>query len=267
MTARWKPSRASNGCWMATRAQYGMRFYATVGNHDIFGADGRHRAKRFINDDGGYSVVSSDPQVRDRGARSIIAASTCIARVIRTGSLPWSDFGFFPRADDLHWETPFGTDGDPAARLYEVHSPDGKTVVADGRVLSGRALSRRLAVDDRCQCLRSGRWRLSGEEGDLADSTSAGWNAMLTHKPFILDWMKDVSARARDWASRCWPSPTIRCSILSTEPWTTRLPCLAHRHVRAHSGGGCWRSLDRGGHRCAFQRPSACQRHGTVPQR
>jgi hypothetical protein len=35
------------------------------------------------------------------------------------------------------------------------------------------------------------------ETGDLADSTSAGWNAMLTHKPFILGWMKDVSARAR----------------------------------------------------------------------
>ena len=27
-------------------ARYGMRFYATVGNHDIFGASGRHRAKR-----------------------------------------------------------------------------------------------------------------------------------------------------------------------------------------------------------------------------
>ncbi len=28
------------------------------------------------------------------------------------------------------------------------------------------------------------------------DSTDAGWNAMLIHKPFILEWMKDVSKRA-----------------------------------------------------------------------
>ena len=36
-----------------------------------------------------------------------------------------------------------------------------------------------------------------GEDGDLADSTGAGWNAMLVHKPFVLDWMADVSRRAR----------------------------------------------------------------------
>ena len=31
---------------------------------------------------------------------------------------------------------------------------------------------------------------------DHADSTDAGWNAMLAEKPFILSWMKDVAARA-----------------------------------------------------------------------
>jgi 3',5'-cyclic AMP phosphodiesterase CpdA len=179
-------------------AQYGMRFYATVGNHDIFGATGRHRAKRFMNEDGGYSVVSSDPQVRDRGARSIIASEHMYCQGYPDGLAAMVDFGFFPRPEDLHWETPFGTDGDPSARLYDVHSPDGKVTrsLMDASYLiepfPGVWL---LMIDANVFVPVDGV--APDETGDLADSTSAGWNAMLTHKPFILGWMKDVSARAR----------------------------------------------------------------------
>jgi len=179
-------------------ARYGMRFYATVGNHDIFGASGRHRAKRFMNEDGSYSVVSSDPHVRDRGARSIVASEAMYCQGYPDGLDAVADFGFFPRSGDLHWETPFGSDGDPAARLYEVRSPDGKTTrsLMDASYLiepfPGVWL---LMIDANVFVPVDGA--VPGEAGDLADSTSAGWNAMLTHKRFVLDWMKDVSARAR----------------------------------------------------------------------
>ncbi len=179
-------------------ARFGMRFYATTGNHDIFGADGRHRAKRFLNPDGGYSILSSDPHMRDRGAHAVIASDRMYCQGYPDGLDAMADFGFYPRTGDLHWETPFGTDGDPAARLYEVHSPDGKTT---RRLMDASYLIEPFA----------GVWLLMidanvfvpidgmtpGEEGDLADSTSAGWNAMLFHKRFVLDWMADVSRRAR----------------------------------------------------------------------
>lgn len=179
-------------------ARFGMRFYATVGNHDIFGTDGRHRAKRFLNEDGGYSILSSDPHMRDRGAHAVIASDRMYCQGYPDGLDAMADFGFYPRPGDLHWETPFGTDGDPAARIYEVHSPDGKT-------------TRRLMDASYLVEPFPGVWLLMidanvfvpvdgvapGEEGDLADSTSAGWNAMLVHKRFVLDWMADVSRRAR----------------------------------------------------------------------
>ncbi|WP_455270509.1 metallophosphoesterase family protein [Rhizobium herbae] len=179
-------------------ARFGMRFYATVGNHDIFGADGRHRAKRFLNEDGSYSILSSDPHMRDRGAHAVIASDRMYCQGYPDGLDAMADFGFYPRPDDLHWETPFGTDGDPATRLYDVHSPDGKTT---RRLMDASYLVEPFA----------GVWLLMidanvfvpvdgatpGEEGDLADSTSAGWNAMLVHKRFVLDWMEDVARRAR----------------------------------------------------------------------
>lgn len=179
-------------------ARFGMRFYATVGNHDIFGTDGRDRAKRFMNEDGSYSVVSSDPQVRDRGARSIVASERMYCQGYPDGLDAMADFGFFPRPGDLHWETPFGTEGDPAARQYQVQSPDGKTTrtLMDASYLvepfPGVWL---LMIDANVFVPVDGA--ASGTAGDLADSTSAGWNAMLTRKRFVLDWMKDVSTRAR----------------------------------------------------------------------
>ena len=179
-------------------ARFGMRFYATVGNHDIFGASGRHRAKRFLNEDGSYSILSSDPQVRDRGARAVIESDRMYCAGYPDGLGPMADFGFYPRAGDRHWETPFGRDGADAARRYEVRSPDGKTtrVLMDASYLvepfPGVWL---LMIDANVFVPVDGV--VPGAEGDLADSTSAGWNAMLRHKRFIFDWMKDVSARAR----------------------------------------------------------------------
>ncbi len=179
--------------------RFGMRFYATTGNHDIFGADGRHRAKRFLNEDGGYSILSSDPHLRDRGAHAVIASDRMYCQGYPDGLDAMAGFGFYPRAGDLHWETPFGTDGDPAARIYAVQSPDGNTT---RRLMDASYLIEPfpgvwlLMIDANVFAPVDGV--VPGEEGDLADSTSAGWNAMLVHKRFVLDWMADVSRRAQD---------------------------------------------------------------------
>ncbi len=177
--------------------RFSMRFYATVGNHDIFGAAGRHRAKRFLNEDGSYSVVSSDPHVRDRGAREVIGSSHMYCQGYPDGLEMVADFGFYPRPDDIHWETPFGRDGNDAARVYDIRSPDGRTTrtLMDASYLveplPGVWL---LMIDANVFVPVDGV--APGDPGDLTDSTSAGWNAMLHHKQFVLDWMKDVAVRA-----------------------------------------------------------------------
>lgn len=178
--------------------RFGMRFYATVGNHDIFGATGRHRAKRFLNEDGSYSVLASDPHVRDRGARSVIEAGSMYCSGYPEGLLDMAAFGFYPQAGDIHWETPFGREGDPQARLYSVHSRDGRTtrVLMDASYLIEPFPGVWLMMIDANVFVPVNGVR-PGDPGDLADSTSAGWNAMLDHKPFVFRWMTDVSARAR----------------------------------------------------------------------
>jgi len=175
-------------------AQHCMQFYATVGNHDIFGPAGRHRSKRFLNADGGQTMVSSNPDMRDPQADAVIVTDKMFCAGLPDGLLELADFGFFRRPQFLHWETPFGTEDDPAARSYDVHSDDG---------LISRSL-----VD--CSYLvepYAGVWLLMIDanvfvpdetaEGGFRDSTSAGWNAMLKHKRFVLDWMADVSRRAQ----------------------------------------------------------------------
>jgi 3',5'-cyclic AMP phosphodiesterase CpdA len=176
--------------------RHGLRFFATPGNHDIFGPEGRHRSKRFLNAHGGYDRVTSDPH-RAAGPGdetiSILADMRCTG--YPEGLLMLPDAGFFRMQDDLHWESPFGPDDDAAARRYQVYSPDG-------------ASTRSLMDASYLVEPFDGVWMLmvdanvfvpvGNDTGDdaFADSTDAGWNAMLIQKRFILDWIRDVSAQA-----------------------------------------------------------------------
>ncbi len=178
--------------------RFGIRFYAVPGNHDIFGADGRHRSKRFLNASGGYDVATSDPSLVDAGAGRVVRsdANYCDGYPKALRMLP--DIGFFGDPGSLHWETPFGASPDPRARTYPVHSDEGRKfapfmdasylvepfpdvwlMMVDANVFVPHSIAERVHHDE-----------------DHADSTAAGWNAMLTQKPFVLSWMKDVAARA-----------------------------------------------------------------------
>lgn len=173
--------------------RHGMQFYATVGNHDIFGPAGRHRSKRFLNGTGGYTLVTSNPEMQDAQADAVIVTEKMFCDGYPEGLGELEDFGFFSRPQYLHWETPFGMNDDPGARIYPVTSNDGKTV--------------RHLMD--CSYLVepfAGVWLLmidanvfvpdDAAEDGFTDSTAAGWNAMLKHKRFVLDWMADVARRA-----------------------------------------------------------------------
>ncbi len=179
--------------------RFGMQFYAVPGNHDIFGPGGRHRSKRFLNARGGHDLVTSNPKRRpapDDDAVIISEGMYCAGYPEGLRSL--GEVGFFRKPDYLHWETPFGIDDHPSAREFEIRSPDGATV---RRLMDASYLVEpfdgvwMLMIDANVFVPVGGE--TCDEEGAFTDSTDAGWNAMLVHKRFILDWIGSVTERAR----------------------------------------------------------------------
>lgn len=170
----------------------GLRFHAVPGNHDLFGDKGRHRRKRFLQDDGSLMLVTSDPdfEAGRGGPRTVSDRMYC-------GGYPENlprDCSFFGAPDAIHWESPYGTDPAPEARMVEIRSADGHTV-------------RRLMDASYLIEPHPGLWWLmidanvfvpsaEGEDG-LLDSTAAGWAALVRHRPSLLDWIADVARRAQ----------------------------------------------------------------------
>jgi 3',5'-cyclic AMP phosphodiesterase CpdA len=175
------------------QSELGLRFHALPGNHDIFALSGRHHNKEFISADGGRVTVSSRPGVGD------VHYPPMYCDGYPAGLLPMKDFGFFRRADDRHWESPFGLSDRVEDRLYEVVSPDGQS---RHRLMDASYLIEPsdgvwfMMIDANVFAPRNG-FATGCADDAFEDSTSAGWNAMLVHKPFILDWIADVQARAR----------------------------------------------------------------------
>ncbi|KQV38070.1 MULTISPECIES: metallophosphoesterase [unclassified Rhizobium] len=183
--------------------RHGLRFHALPGNHDIFALDGRHRTKRFLTGDGGYSVATSDAGITDADAAEIVVTPAMYCPGYPEGLSNMAAFGFFPRGDELHWETPFGSEAAVEGRTYEVRSPDGRV---RRRLMEASYLVEPLPdvwllmIDANVFAPVDGI--APGDAGDFADSTDAGWNGMLKHKAFLFDWFADVARRAKA-AGKC----------------------------------------------------------------
>ena len=179
--------------------EHGVVFIATPGNHDIFGPDGKHHAKRLLNPDGTYTIVASDDEFVDDDADGMVVTNKMYCAGYPAGLLALPDIGFFRRPSDLHWETPFGIHDDPAKRLYCVCSDDG---LNEYRLMDASYLIEPVAglwllmIDANVFEPRNGVFA-KGDAGAFFDSTNAGWNALLKHKRFVLHWAKDVAERAR----------------------------------------------------------------------
>ena len=197
-------TQAATALLHAYRERHGLRFFATPGNHDLFAIHGRHQSKRFLNPDGSHTLVTSDPAAPqgDSVAKLVDPGMYCGGYADALAAM--ADFGFFRRPDHLHWESPFGPDDALAARSFEIRSADGGTRrrIIDASYLvepvEGLWL---LSIDANVFEPRDGGGDPAAEASWI-DSTDAGWNAMPRLKPFILDWMADVAARARAGGKR-----------------------------------------------------------------
>ncbi len=182
------------------RHAYGMIFTAVPGNHDIFGPTGRHHGKRLLNADGSYTFVTSSAGFIDREADGLVLTPKMYCQGYPEGLQAISDLGFFRRNNDLHWETPFGTDDTPESRRYSVTSPDGSNRYAlmDASYLVEPVPDLwLLMLDANVFAPRDGSFE-EGEAQAFVDSTNAGWNAVVEHKHFLFQWMQNVARRARE---------------------------------------------------------------------
>lgn len=169
------------------RARHGLRVLMTPGNHDFYALAGRPQDKTFLMPDGAPRMV--------RSAECPEAATLGTGEAL--GLL--SGLGFQPEPSDLHWESPFGTDPDWAARSYAVASPDGKTSC---RMIDSSYLVEPvdglwvLAIDANVCAPRDGATDLD-DPAAFHDPTDGGWPAVLRHRAHLFAWMTDVAARAR----------------------------------------------------------------------
>lgn len=164
----------------------GMRFFVTTGNHDPalpFGL--MQKNAHFLAADG--SRVT-----REDSCAGYVSQMECYA-----------DFGFFPRKDDCYWESPF------TSYTYDKYSYED---ACRESVLSKRTytLCDSLTATDASYLVEpvDGLWLLAIDGGvylpkEMKDGkwsyqgSSAGYNLVLKHKPFLLPWVRKVVEEAQ----------------------------------------------------------------------
>ena len=179
------------------RQRYDMAFYAIPGNHDCYGPQGKHQSTRFVTVPGETVLVTSDPTYAATEDNAVLtSAMYCQGTPRALQSM--AEFGLFPQAEHLHWETPFGHSGDIKARQYTALSADGQVTrsLTDASYLvepvAGLWL---LMIDANVFEPRNGQWRETQKKAFL-DSSDAGWNSVLRNRAHLLPWIADVSRRA-----------------------------------------------------------------------
>lgn len=178
----------------------GIRFYALPGNHDIFGPEGRHQTKQFLNSQAQRIVVTSKPKAEAGAKASITDMPGMYCGGYPDGLLPMKDFGYFRNCRDLHWETPFGASDAPSDRQYEVVSEDGgnRQLLVDASYLVEPVPGVWLVMLDANVFEPKNGCEGRRDASAFVDSTNAGWNGMIRHKQFVFDWLTSVSRRAKD---------------------------------------------------------------------
>ena len=164
----------------------GMRFFVTTGNHDPALPLGLMQKNAHFLAADGSRVTRED---------------SCVGYVSQMEC--YADFGFFPRKDDCYWESPF------TSYTYDKYSYED---ACRESVLSKRTytLCDSLTATDASYLVEpvDGLWLLAIDGGvylpkEMKDGkwsyqgSSAGYNLVLKHKPFLLPWVRKVVEEAQ----------------------------------------------------------------------
>lgn len=184
---------------------YGIDFYITTGNHDPVGPFRQDAGKDdFLGEDGNPLGIYSKENL-GKTKNKIIAKD-----IAESGYLEILDelktFGFYPKKENLYWNTPFGQDAyknysfekalqnaDYSKRMYEVEKgfsvPDLSYVVEP---VKGVWM---IAIDGNTYIPKN----LNGKPNDPVNyrGASIGYNNVLTNKKHLIEWVKKIMQEAK----------------------------------------------------------------------
>ncbi len=202
---------------------YGIEFFATLGNHDA--------ERPFTIDKGKLDYLGTnfrDQAILSIGKRSAMNPegtlySDEVSHLGTEESMAWLyDKGFYPKESYLYFETPFSSDSlkkgySFAQAVEESRYPSRQFEICaqgSGGKYKQEGYTHSAMLGDASYLVEpvEGVWLLAidanvhipverqdfeprnGEHFNTA--SNAGWNAMVTHKKHIIDWIVDVAERA-----------------------------------------------------------------------
>jgi 3',5'-cyclic AMP phosphodiesterase CpdA len=191
--------------------KYGMSFFVTTGNHDVVKPFSQEATKTdFLGKDGKEQIISSSKI-------NLAEHENQLEPIITSDIKNWgyketlnemADFGFFPKKSYLYWETPFTgytyesynfekalAESLLEKRTYNVKNtnlslPDASYLVEPIKGVWLLAIDANVYVPNQ---------KLSGllDNPDDFSGASIGYNNVLIYKSHLIDWVKKVSAKAK----------------------------------------------------------------------
>ncbi|MGU3574419.1 metallophosphoesterase family protein [Brucellaceae bacterium C25G] len=182
-------------------SRYGIRYFATPGNHDFYALNGRQQRKEFVGNDGKRVILESASIQEDDDALYVPETAT-MGTEAALQLMP--DLGYMPHESDIYWETPFGQKADYAGRYHLVSSADKSSSCAllDASYLVEPVEGLWLLSLDVNICVPKNGAVDFNDPSAFIDPTNGGWPTLLSSRPYLLVWMQDVARRAREKGKR-----------------------------------------------------------------
>ncbi|MBC3766152.1 metallophosphoesterase [Neptunicella marina] len=195
--------------------QYGMRFFATNGNHDpVRPFDFAGGKRDFLAADGSEQAVFSPDSEPCKAHQADVICTDDIKHWGYTGIInQMADFGFYPLKQDIYWETPYSN----YSQAYSFEQAKQQSALSQRQF--DICVDAKAKVQKTCSQMTDssylvepvpGLWLLAvdanvyvpkiigaAKGNEFNGSGNAGYNQMLKHKQHVINWIADVAKRAR----------------------------------------------------------------------
>lgn len=191
--------------------KYGINFIATTGNHDPVRPFAMDAGKKDFLGKGGKAqvIMSADSLYVPLSSEEnpvVVTKDICrmgYKEVITT----LGDFGFFPKKQDLYWETPFTSytyDDYAFDKAFEQSSlnnrnysiPPFNTSIPDVSYLVEPVKDLWFLAIDANVYIPNENAETDSNNSDNYNGSSTGYSNVLTHKRHLINWVKKVSTEA-----------------------------------------------------------------------
>jgi 3',5'-cyclic AMP phosphodiesterase CpdA len=189
--------------------KYGMQFFITTGNHDPVGPFAQEAGKDDFLGEGGKNqpIFSKEGLYTSKPGELPVVETKDIAKMGYDGIMQQlASYGFFPQSGYRYWSTPF------SSYTYKTYSFD-EAVSQSGLAQRVYNVAPGFTVPDASYVTEpvEGLWLLAidgntyipvDERGNPADpknykGADLGYNNVLTHKAYLVEWVARVSAEAK----------------------------------------------------------------------